>query len=267
MFNIADFNNALTNLKRNSKKIITNSFLTSGELASVAGQSNSVFFCNSKSIVIVYEDNHVNRANFYLTSFEDIESLSELLRQVCLRPLIFDCVGRASQVQEFERYFPSIGVKVYTTMSRWRASVIKNLDAMTDSGMFKIAEASDLDAIDQLLTAVFDPYVAHLPTKEKLFALIKDKLAFCAYSESKLVAAALFERIGKTGLYYYQDAVVEEYRATGIGIYLSLYALSYYKDSTTFTSWTEDKNKSSNRMQKFLGYERDGLKNIVFLYE
>lgn len=267
MFDVLDFSNALNSLEQNAKKIITNSFLTLSELKAVASQENSVLCCNGKSIVIVYEDNHVKRANFYLTSFEDIESLGELLRQISLRPLIFDCVGSASLAQELERYLPSIGVKVYTTMSRWRASAIQNLDALQDSDMFKIAEAGDLDAVDQLLTAVFDPYVSHLPTKEKLAALIKDKLVFCAYSENKLIATVVFERIGKRGIYYYQNAVVEEYRATGIGVYLSLYAHSHYKDSTTFTSWTEDKNKSTNRKHKFLGYERDGLKNIVFICE
>lgn len=267
MFDIVDFNNVLNNLKQNNKKIITNSFLTSNELRNLAIKNNSFFYYNNKSIIIVYEDNNVNRVIFYLTSFANIKFLNDLINMVSIRPLIIDCVGKECQIREFEKYFSIIDIKVYTTMSRWRTSVIKNIDKITSSDMLKIAEINDLEEIYQLLMMVFDPYVSHLPNKEKLYALIKNKLVFCAYSESKLVSTVCLERVGKTGIYVYQDAVLEKYRSTGIGIYLVLYALSYYKDSTTFTSWTEDKNKSSNRMHNFLGFEHDGLKNIVFIYK
>jgi len=130
-----------------------------------------------------------------------------------------------------------------------------------------LAQPEQADEILSILYDVLDPFVGHLPSKQKLLELTGQRLVFCAVQNGRILAAVCLERMGKCGIYIYQDAVIKAYQSSGIGIWLLQFALANFQDCCRFSSWTEDSNKASNRMHRMMGMEYDGLKDSILIYQ
>ncbi len=265
VFCIDDYT-AQYNRIRKSGRIIANNFLSAADIAELASQTDSVLAWNEFALALVGSDNGVARLHFYLASLGEASALAELLRGVAPRPLVADCVGKREKVEPLAEALCASGFSVYTTLHRWHSTSV-NLFAerFLQDEMFRFASREDAGKVEDILCRTFDPLVSHLPDREKILRLIGQRLVYLAVREGEPVALVCLEKVGKLGIYLYQDAVIEECRSSGIGILLLQYALRQHKGCMNYTSWTEDTNKPSNRMHRMLGMVHDGLMDIVLL--
>lgn len=183
------------------------------------------------------------------------------------KPYIIDCLGKENFLETLKSVFEINNIKLYTKMNRWRTNKLHRLLSIKQTDNMMHCRIEDIDEINILLNEVFDPYVSHLPSKEKLEKLIKDNLVFCVKEENKIVAVFCFELLGNESIYFYQDAVHKDYQGTGIGVLLLHYALQEYKTMKNFTGWIEYTNSVSEKMHSFLGMKKDGLMDYVFIYK
>lgn len=266
MFDLEVLHRQVGQMKR-AGRIWTNNFLSTSTLSAAAAQKESALRYNENALALFYIDNRVKRFCFYLSDLESSSSLAELLPKATGQPVVAECIGKLEDVDRLSQMLCRCGFSPYTRLSRWRSSKIQFVSqSFWADKAFMRASAGDADEILMLLDNVFDPLVSHLPDKDKLLALIDQGLVFCILQEGRIIAVVCLERIGRQGIYLYQDAVIDEYRSTGVGILLLQFALYQFRDCRSFTSWTEDSNTPSNRMHRGLGMAYDGLKDAVLIY-
>ncbi len=97
--------------------------------------------------------------------------------------------------------------------------------------------------------------------------MIEAKLVFCTVDNGKIIAVTCLEKLGRKAVYSYQNAVLERYRAMGIGGRLLQYSLYQFRECTQYSAWIEDSNIVSKRMHNAIGFTPDGLKDHVLIYE
>lgn len=265
MFNAGELFEHVSNLKK-SKGFVSNAFFSANSMTRIAHEKASCLLSSAGAAAIINDDNGVSRLYFYLASLDSMGELEDLIRTSKTRPLAADCVGRAGRLEELTDRLCAVGFKPYASLSRWRSEQIM-ITPSPSSNTFRAAEEDDCDVILRILRGSFDPLVSHLPSREKLLALIKEKLVFCAYNSGEILAVVCLEKQGKLKVYSYQNVVREEYRRAGLGSSLLQFALSQFRDCTQYTAWIEDGNLPSRRMHKALGMSPDGLKDHVLIYE
>lgn len=270
MFDIYELMKQAERLKT-GREMVTNNFLTRPELERFSKDPDSRLLFNDKAITLFCKDNGVNRLYYHLSSGRDAAYLKNLISMLPDRPLIADCVGKLPYLDELERSLCDIGFERYVHMSRWRAGRVNHLSesrfsSMEKSGNFRLAMSADLEEIMKILYDTFDPFDAQLPTREFLQELIDDKLVFCATKNRQIIAVECLQRVGRNGIYAYLDAVIPQFRNSGMGIFIWQYALYHFRDCKNFTSWTNDKNTPANRMHEMLGYAYDGLHDYILIF-
>lgn len=268
MFDLQKYIDKVTKLKKQNPKCLTNNFLNYNELQLLSKKAKVELLYNEEAIVILDNDNNVNRVYFNLSSLENANVLSKLLDLGDLeKPYIIDCLGKEAFLENLKSVFESNGINLYTKMNRWRANKLHNLLKLKQTDNMMSANVDDINEINKLLNEVFDPYVSHLPSEEKLKNLIENNLVFCIKENNKIIAVFCLELLGKESIYFYQDAVRKDYQGTGIGVLLLHYSLQHYKEMKNFTGWIEYTNQVSEKMHSFLGMKKDGLMDYVFIYK
>jgi len=247
---------------------VTNNFLSATELGTISKQSESELYFNTAAIAVIYRDNSVSRLYFYLSSIDSVWSLKNLIKVSKQRPLVVDCVGKGEKLEQLANALSKSGFVPYKRMSRWRGDRIRFFPELAkQKKIFFRACEKHLEGIAKLLVENFDPFVSHLPDSKKLSHLIKDGLVFCAAEEIEVQAVACLEKVGKRGIYLYQYAVATGCRQIQMGSAIFQYALHQFPECSNFTSWTTDDNTPSNRIHEKFGLYRDGLKDIILLYQ
>lgn len=267
MFEIDELFRQISRLKQ-SKEFVTNSFLLAQDLLQISQENSSCFVWNEEAALLVSCDNGVNRAYIYLASLGAISRLNALAQNITVKPLVVDCVGKAEWVDILSSTLQDAGFQSYAKLSRWKSEQICFISyPFFLDKPFRAAEKEDCQHILNMLYKTFDPYVSHLPSKQKMVSLIEDKLVFCAIKDKKIIAVVCLEKVGKKGIYSYQNVVEKEYRSVGLGSSLLQFAFYQFRECTQYTAWIEDKNIASNRMHKALGMSYDGLKDHVLIFE
>ena len=220
---------------------------------------------NEEAIVILDNDNNVNRVYFILSSLENANMLYKLLELGNLeKPYIIDCLGKEAFLKNLKGAFERTGIKLYTKMNRWRANKLHKLLKLKQADSMMPAKLEDVSEIKKLLDEVFDPYVSHLSSEAKLKNLIENNLFFCIKEEKKIIAVFCFEKFANESFYVYQIAANDHYRGKGLGKKVVHDALSNYKNKKIYTSWIETNNVFSQKIHQELGLIQDGLSNYVF---
>lgn len=268
MFDLSLYVEKITQLKKQNPKCLTNNFLNYNELQLLSKKENVELLYNKEAIVILDNDNNVNRVYFILSSLENANMLSKLLELGNLdKPYIIDCLGKEAFLENLKDAFESNGINLYTKMNRWRANKLHNLLKLKQTDSMMPAKLEDVNEIKKLLDEVFDPYVSHLPDKDKLINLVKSNLVFCIKDNNKIVAVFCFEKFWNESFYVYQIAVHKDFRGCGLGKNVVHYALSNYKNRKIYTSWIEYDNLYSQKIHQEVGFEKDGLSDYVFIYK
>ena len=252
-------------------EMLSNNFLSLADLEKFSLEPDSKLVYNEKAIALLCRDNGINRIHFHLASNRDGASLRELLPQHPEDPIVADCIGKQSHLDQLEQALCDIGFETYVHMSRWRTSHINflpetKLQFMRESDNFRKAGLEDAEEIYKILYDTFDPYYSQLPTKDFLRELIREGLVFCALIKGHVAAVECMQKVGRNGIYCYELAVIPKHRNSGIGYYIWQYALSHFPDCRNYTSWTDNRNTASNHLHEMLGFAYDGLIDYVLIY-
>jgi len=265
MFDIKELFEQTNRLKR-AGGLIGNNYLSLSALTEFSKQEDSILAYNKNVVALICEDVGVTRLHFYLSSLEAAPALKELLEPIPQRPIIVDCVGKQNQVDAVSKALCKAGFAPYTSLSRLRTSKVPY--AVVPEGLVQAACPEEASEILNLLVQTFDPYVSHLPSKEKLLRLINDRLIYRIVKDSKVVAVECLEKVGTHGLYLYQGAADPAYRGQGLGSYVLQYCLNSFRDSCTFfTVWVEEGNSGSLGKMHRIGMAFDGLQDEVLIYK
>lgn len=263
MFDVRELFDQVNRLKKRGG-CVSNNFLTLAAITEFSQQEDSVLTCGEDAIAMVCEDVGVTRLQFYLSSLEAAPALEELLKTVPRRPVIVDCVGKQEQVHAVSQALCGAGFAPYTRLVRLRSSKIPYVPV--PEGLIQSARPEYADRILEMLNGTFDPYVSHLPSREKLLDLIHDDLVYCILKDGEIAAVECLEKIGSHGIYIYQGVVEKEYRGSGFGGQLLQFSLNQYQDSLTFTTWVEEGNMGPIRKHQKNGMTFDGLQDAVLIY-
>lgn len=258
----------MTQLKKQYPKYFTNNFLNYSELQSLSKKENVELLYNEEAIVILDNDNNVNRVYFILSSLENTNMLSKLLESGNLdKPYVIDCLGKEAVLENLKGTFERIGIKLYTRMNRWKAVELQNLYDIKSVDVISIAEENDVDDIERLLKISLDILVAHLPTKEEIKSLINNECIFCKKRDKQIISIICLKKLLGDNLYIYEYAVDKKYRGKGLGKEIVNYALCIYKDKKMYTSWIGDNNKYGENIHENFGFQKEGLKDYIFIYK
>lgn len=267
MFEISELFKQVSRLKR-SEKFVANNFCSAHDLARISERKGSCFLWNEGAALVVNCDGKVNRAYFFLESMDAVSQLRVLVDQFPDKPVVVDCVGRVPQVDRLSDVLRISGFRSYAKLSRWKSGSIRfGTHPLHFDNSYRAAENDDCLYILRMLNETFDQYISHLPSKEKLLSLIENQLVFCASNDEEIIAVVCLEKIGAKAIYSYQNAVLERYRAMGIGGRLLQYGLYQFRECTQYSAWIEDNNIVSKRMHNTIGFTPDGLKDHVLIYE
>lgn len=267
MYDLQIYFSKVNNIRQQSKFFITNNFLTIDQLKVYAKEKNSNLLYNENALALFIVDNNVNRVYFHISSIENIDCFIELLNiNSTDKPYIIECLGKEVQLEKLMAYFEEHNINLYTKLSRWRTDKIIGLLPVKNKKMIRLASVEDVKKIQFVFKNVFDPFVSHLPDDEKLKQLIKNKYVYCGILNNDIVAAYCCEKVGSKSLYLYQDAVLDEFNGSGIGVLMLHYVLGKNNTFEDYNCWIEDKNQISRKMHIKLGFKMDGLKSFIFIY-
>lgn len=265
MFSVEELVAGVNRLKK-SPGFVANNFLTLPAMTELAGEESAFLQTSDRAVALLCEDKGVCRLHFYLASPDAAPELQKLADKA-RGPVAVDCVGRWEQAGPLSEALTAAGFKPYTTLSRYRSPALKTFSGpLVEDEAFGPCSPEEADEALDLLWTIFDPLVSHLPDREALLALIREGLVFRALKNGKIVAVVCFEKKGRHSLYLYQDAVLQEYQSTGVGVLLLHYAVNRYQGYQTYTTWIEDRNRASIRMQTAMGLTLDGLRDAVMVY-
>lgn len=266
MFDVQELFAQVNRIKKENS-YVGNNYLTLSALTEFSVQEDSLLIYNNDAIALICEDVGVTRLHFYLSTQNAVPALEELLETVPRRPILVDCVGREEQIDILSQILCKGGFEHYTRMSRLRGKTIHVTSLPRGTEAVQLACPQDVEEIVELLNQVFDPYVSHLPKREKLLYLIENQLIYCVKKDGRVIGAECFERIGKQGLYLYQSVVEQKYRGSGLGSLLWQYSLYHLQDSYFFlTVWVEDNNFGPIQKYQSGGLSFDGLKDAILIY-
>ena len=234
-------------------------------LTELSEREDTRLIYNEHAIALIYDDNGVTRLYLDLSSLEAAPALRELLGQICARPIIIDCVGSAERVEEVSLALCTAGFAPYAHLRRLRNTNIQyhpEADAVIQPAL-----PEDCEPIFSLLCETFDPYVSHLPSREKLLRLINDQLVYRIVENGEIAAVQCLERTGTRGLYIYQTLVAPPYRGRGLGTLVIPYIPGCCAGSCSFfTVWVIDGNERSIRVLQRSGAVFDGLEDTVLIF-
>lgn len=265
MFDVRELADQVNRLKAGGG-CVGNNFLTLSALTEFSKQETSALSYNEDAIALICEDVGVTRLHFYLSSLEAAPSLKELLETVPRRPIIADCVGREEQLEPLSRVLCKEGFSLYTRMGRLRGQEVIVCPDMTEAGEDVYAGPEDTDEILSELQAIFDPFVSHLPDRDRLLRLIEQKLVLRVKDGEKIAAVACMERVGKRGVYCYQVFVSPEQRGKGYGRLIYRIAADRFRGCRPYTTWVEDSNTQVLKIWGQFGFLPDGLRDTILIY-
>lgn len=216
-------------------------------------------------MALIYDDNGVTRLYLDLTSLKAAPALQELLVQVSVRPIIVDCVERTERVHEVSQALCAAGFAPYAHLRRLRNTKVQRNP--TADALVQPALVEECDKIFSFLWETFDPYIYHLPSREKLLQLINERLVYRIVKNGEIAAVQCLERIGSRGLYIYEGAVAPKYRGIGLATLIIPYIPLCYADSCSFfTVWVENGNERSLQVLEKSGAVFDGLEDSVLIF-
>lgn len=128
------------------------------------------------------------------------------------------------------------------------------------------ANTADEDCIYELLYKTFDIMSDQLVSRKELSALIKSGQVLIVKKRENMAGVLLFETHGKKS---YLRALCVDSNYTGQRVGVSLMA-NYIKRNIQYVKmfylWVESTNEPAKRLYEKLGYQDDGLKNYIYLY-
>ncbi len=101
----------------------------------------------------------------------------------------------------------------------------------------------------------------YIPSNDELKNLILNKEVFIVKVDDKLAGVSIYEKKYKN--YYFRLSCVNQNHRPGLIGYML--ASTSPQDGSNYSTWIDDKNFEAIKLNTFLGYKPDGIKNYIFV--
>lgn len=267
MFDISVLYKKIKKIKQQADKFQTNCYFDNYKLRNIAEKENSSLLIGLNYIFLIYDEMNFARLYYWISDIKDIIYIDNYLKNnVYPKDILLELLGTEESIREKKQHFLNVGFNSYSILSRYRAKFLKIKPVNNTDITYHVLEKEAVEYVPELLLSNLDPYESHLPTLDYLYELQKQKLLYGAYDNNKLIGILCLEKIGENGIYIYQISIMKYYQGKGIGTDIENFAFTKYPESNNFTTWINDNNLISQKMNIGLGYKKDGLKTEVLIY-
>lgn len=213
---------------------------------------NSNFIVRDNSIFIMSNQNGFYKFYFFVNNDEELKNLDSFF-YFYKEPIILEII---SNNKVDANLYAKIGFKPYKIYSRYRTDKKnKNFDTV------KIANLEDIDEISKLINETFDPLSDYIPSIYELEELVLKKEVFIVKVDNKLAGVSIYEKKHKN--YYFRLSCVHPNHRPGLIGYML--ASTQPESGKNYSTWIDDNNLEAIKLNTFLGYKLDGLKNYIFI--
>lgn len=265
MKNIEEAMNIIKNAMGNP--YLTNCFLYYRDVLNMIGSRDIHVLSFEKMVMLVHEIDGIQKMYYFLESEEseiaDIEK--EIHMKLSVYPRLeaeFVAKSLCGQSDVLEK----LGFRFFKKYIRKKMVVSADF-VCKETDEVEIANESDLSSIYQLLYNTFDIMSDHLVSQRELRELLAMAQVLKLDIDGNLAGVLLFETQGKKS-YLRALCVAEEFWGRRVGISLMQnYIKRNVCNTKMFYLWVESTNQGAKRLYEKLGYEDDGLRNYIYLYD
>lgn len=180
--------------------------------------------------------------------------------------VVTDLVGSEAALGEMLKCLETTGFRRYSHLQRMARSSQPAADASGTDAPVVFAEASDRQAILDLLDNSFDHYADQLPMVYEIDAAIEAKQIFAIKCDGELAAILFFETQGFTSTIRYW-VVAERFQSKRLGASLIRHYFASQSAVKRFILWVVASNENAVKKYQHYGYAADGLIDLVLANE
>ncbi len=268
MFEIRALYDTIRDLKKRGA-LYTNCFFLPPKMKSISEQEDSQIQTAKDYIVLLYNERNFQRLYFWCISTSLIAELYSTVQQLKEknRFIVVDIVGTADYIRDVAIPFENMGARKYIVQSRYRATALRMVPVKTTDCVCALISPGDVQEALGLLESNLDPIVSHLPTQSYLHELQSENLVYGCYAHGQLIGVECLEPIGVKGRYIYQVVIKKEKQHQGYVMALKNYIAQCNLQCRPWTVWIDDTNSGSIYVHEQFGLKKDGVKNMVLVFE
>lgn len=254
--------NLIRELKLTGKQVHSNCFLRFCD-----AEKKWEVFNSTNSILIVKQDNGVQRLFFFTIDFLDLKYLLES-RLFSDREYVMEIVSK--EREPYRDNFMDMGFFILAQMQRMSvrdvSSLFQRAEGFLEAYDDSLAEQAVLEDIPRLqakLWEIFDTRISHLPNEEELReAVLRGEFCVCRDSHSNIQA---FLQSVTEPRSFYINQVYNGGEKKIIHSIMHKRLSEYCQNGGKYVyAWVDEKNKASLRFHEKYGLRPDGLRTCVY---
>ena len=173
--------------------------------------------------------------------------------------VVTDLVGSESTLKDMMGCLENAGFRRYSQLQRMARAAHSSQPPVSGADVPVVfAEASDKQAILDLLEKSFDHYADQLPTAYEIEATIEAKQIFAIKCGEELAAILFYETQGFTSTVRYW-VVAERFQSKRLGASLIRHYFATQSAVKRFVLWVTAANENAVKKYQHYGYAADGL--------
>jgi hypothetical protein len=213
------------------------------------------------------EDRDLQHFYFCGASVSALESGIRDMPTLKTERVVTDLVGNEAALKDVMSCLEKAGFRPYSRLQRMaRAAQTGQPPVTAVDAPVVFAEASDKQAILDLLENSFDHYADQLPTSYEIEAAIGAKQIFAIRCDGEVAAILFFETQGFTSTVRYW-VVAERFQSKRLGASLIRHYFATQSTVRRFVLWVVATNENAVKKYQHYGYTADGLIDHVLANE
>ncbi|MGJ0373023.1 GNAT family N-acetyltransferase [Aliarcobacter cryaerophilus] len=218
--------------------------------------NSELFYIIDNNIFILKSENGIFKFLYFVDSLEDIEKSNIFLKNINT-PIALEFVTKdIKNIPKFEDF----GFIFYKVFSRYSVLKKDRIPPKRKSKDVKLANITDIPEIYKIAQLVFDPLCDFIPKISELEKFVQ-KNELYIIKKSEILGFALYIK----QLYGYDfriNCVAPKYQSKLIGYKL---VANLPTDGNKCICWVDDNNLAAIRLNESIGFNKDGLKNYIFI--
>jgi hypothetical protein len=258
---------AIQGAKAGAPAFCTNFFPTQSKLQAWIDHGELLGEFRDRSAFFTRKDRDFWHLYFYAPDAATLEREIAALAALKEERVTVDLVGSEASLGNLISAVGSAGFRPYTRLLRLaRGSQSSEPQCPTDVAEVVWANATDCQAILDLLESSFDRYADQLPMPYEIEEAIKARQVLVVKSDGAIAALLFFETQGFTSTIRYW-VVADRFRSHHFGSALMRFYFSTQTAVRRFILWVTAENENAVLKYRHYGYNPDGLVDRVLVNE
>ena len=268
MNTVAELLDHISQLKKRPEKFYTNLYVLPSQLENLIFKKNIQVFIKDHIIVIMEKEPSFFRLYYYASGLDlSLLELKQILLSFSNTAIVMDIVEKNSAVlKTISDHFLRIGFRQIETLLRMEFNSAKASLFQNDK-MIQSAHEDDILEIEQLLYQTFNPYVSRLPSKKDISAMINMEEILLYKKDHMIAGLSIFKRVSKNRILLDQLLTNPSFRNQGIASKLIESGIIRNGTQNSFYLWAHTIGHDVVHFYENRGFEADGLKDYIFLYQ